>query len=158
MAESVKNRLRLHRGDDRPGTAARGRRRPSGTVAPVGSSRPPEPIENPFDPRWVLAIRVADSLQGVVLPPERRERLLDLGRVMGLTPFDANLIIAIVQDQARRGHAPHQCPQMGEPMLRMVPPPRRTTVRENLRTPMNRALLVAAALATAEAAILVLLY
>jgi tellurite resistance protein len=55
------------------------------------------------DPRWVLAMRVNESMQGAVLPPERRQSLLRLGRVLGLTAFDSNLIIAIVQDRARRG-------------------------------------------------------
>ena len=75
------------------------------------------------DPRWVLAVRVSESLQGATLPPERRRRLIKMGRVFGLTEFDTNLIIAIVQDQARRGHRPEICPRMGEPQLRMVPAP-----------------------------------
>ncbi|MEL7474250.1 MAG: hypothetical protein AAGK04_13110 [Planctomycetota bacterium] len=59
---------------------------------------------NPSDARWVLAIRVAhalDSLQGGALAPERREKLIRLATNMGLRSFDANLIIAIVQDAAR---------------------------------------------------------
>lgn len=75
------------------------------------------------DPRWVLAVRVAEQLDGTVLPPEKRDRLLKMGKMFGLTAFDANLIIAIVQDQARRGYAPAHCPTAGEPQLRMVPPP-----------------------------------
>ena len=58
------------------------------------------------DPRWVLAIRTHELLDGSLLRPEARERLLRLGRTMGLGPFDANLVIAIVQDQARRGLGP----------------------------------------------------
>ena len=88
-------------------------------------------IAGTADPRWVLAVRVAEQMQGSVLPPDRREKLIKLGRSFGLTPFDANLIIAIVQDQARRGYAPAYCPTAGEGQLRMVPLPhrRRSTAR-----------------------------
>lgn len=55
------------------------------------------------DPRWVLAVRTQEQLQGAILSPDRRDKLLRLGRTLGLGPFEANLIIAIVQDQARRG-------------------------------------------------------
>lgn len=41
-------------------------------------------------------------LQGTMLTPERREQLLHSGRELGLRPFEANLLIAVVQDQARR--------------------------------------------------------
>ena len=37
------------------------------------------------------------------MPYERRVRVMQTARRLGLRPFDANLIIAIVQDQARRG-------------------------------------------------------
>ncbi len=77
------------------------------------------------DPRWVLAVRVAEQLQGTVLSPDKRDRLVKIGKMFGLTAFDANLIIAIVQDQARRGYAPAYCPTAGEPQLRMVPPPQK---------------------------------
>ncbi len=96
-------------------------RRPSVSeqaLAPIG-----QPITSPTDPRWVLAIRTAAELNGEVLPADRRQRLLRLGRLLGLTPFDTNLIIAIVQDQARRGFAPEYCPLAGEPQLAMVARP-----------------------------------
>jgi len=76
------------------------------------------------DPRWVLALRVAEQMQGTLLAPDARERLIRLGKTMGLTPFDANLVIAIIQDQARRGFAPERCASAGAAMLRMVPLPR----------------------------------
>lgn len=72
----------------------------------------PEPVTRntsvlaPTDARWVLASRVQESLEGGragVLGPESRSRLIDLGRRLGLRPFDINLIIAIVQDHARCG-------------------------------------------------------
>ncbi len=58
---------------------------------------------DPTDPRWVLALRVAQSLEGAQLRPHKRERLLQLATHLGMRPFDANLIIALVQDRARRG-------------------------------------------------------
>ncbi|MCB9846411.1 MAG: hypothetical protein H6811_10555 [Phycisphaeraceae bacterium] len=60
----------------------------------------------PSDARWVLAARVAQSLDGQragLLPPERRRRLVAQGVSMGLREFDANLVIAVVQDGARTG-------------------------------------------------------
>lgn len=77
------------------------------------------------DPRWVLAVRTGQCLQGSVLAPEQRDRLLILARLMGLTPFDANLIIAIVQDQARRGLAAEYCAAAGRRQLAMIPRPRK---------------------------------
>lgn len=62
-----------------------------------------QPITAASDPRWVLAIRTAELLEGPVLSHEKRQRLLRLGRLMGLSPFSANLVIAIMQDRARRG-------------------------------------------------------
>jgi hypothetical protein len=61
------------------------------------------------DARWVFAARVGESLEGhsaAVLPPEKRERLMRLAEVIGLRAFDANLIIAIVQDSVRCGLEP----------------------------------------------------
>jgi hypothetical protein len=66
---------------------------------------------------------VAESLHGSLLPTDARQRLMRLARTMNLSPFDASLVIAIVQDQARRGHDPAVCPRMAEPQLRMVPGP-----------------------------------
>jgi len=84
------------------------------------------------DPRWVLALRVAQSLEGAILPPEKRERLMRMGKAFGLTAFDTNLVIAIVQDQARRGHEPQLCPKAGAAQLSMVPQPRKTSIRQAL--------------------------
>lgn len=79
-----------------------------------------EPITSPNDPRWVLALRTAQRLQGDILTFERRQQLQRVGQLLGLTPFSISLIIAIVQDQARRGYAPEDCPIAGEQQLRMV--------------------------------------
>ena len=104
-------------------------------------------ITDAADPRWVLAIRTADQLEGSVLSPERRERLLRLGSLLGLSVFDANLVIAIVQNQARRGHRPEECPARGESQLRMVPLPIPPGVWGHLRhNPLRVAAIVAAVL------------
>lgn len=60
------------------------------------------------DARWVFAVRVAHAIEPgpePLLLPERRRRLLAIAKALGLRPFDANLIIAIVQDAARSGDA-----------------------------------------------------
>jgi hypothetical protein len=72
------------------------------------SARPPviPPTIPPGDARWVLALRVAQHLDGgtaAILTFEKRARLLAIARRLGLRPFDAGLVIAIVQDAARTG-------------------------------------------------------
>lgn len=62
-----------------------------------------QPTLRATDPRWVLALRVREGLEGTLLRPAARQRLIRLGGVLGLTAFEANLVIAIVQDNARRG-------------------------------------------------------
>jgi len=102
------------RHDDRPRTAARPRRaEPSQPVAELSAT----------DPRWVLAVRVSQVMQGAIVTAEARDRLVQIGRLMGLSVFDCNLIIAIMQDRARRGQS------LGDAAsdLCMVNPPRRTT-------------------------------
>lgn len=111
---------------------------------------PPPPITDMADPRWVLALRTAGQLEGAVLPPDRRDNLLRLARVMGLTVFDANLIIAIVQDQARRGKRSAECVQAGEPQLRMILRPTMPPWWSSLTTPRTQVTLLAAVLLTAE--------
>lgn len=57
------------------------------------------------DARWVFAVRVRREIQGgvaAIIDPVARKRLLKLSNRLGLRDFDANLIIAIVQDDARR--------------------------------------------------------
>lgn len=59
---------------------------------------------SPDDARWVLARRVAEAIEGeraAIIRPEVRIRLVAIGQRLGLRPFDANLIIAIVQDDVR---------------------------------------------------------
>ncbi len=58
------------------------------------------------DTRWVFAVQVARDIDGgraAVLTPEKRRRLLGIADGLGLRVFDANLVIAIVQDGARSG-------------------------------------------------------
>lgn len=76
---------------------------------------------DPNDPRLILAARTQAELQGAALPADRRRRLLSLAHRLGLRPFDANLVIAIVQDQARGGS---EAGPLAE-RLRIVPSPGR---------------------------------
>ena len=48
-------------------------------------------------------MRAYSQLQGSTLTPERRERVMRSARHMRIRPFEASLIIAIVQDHARSG-------------------------------------------------------
>lgn len=60
------------------------------------------------DARWVFAREVSDSLEGgraAILPPGRRRELVAAGVRRGLRPFEANLVIAMVQDHARESGA-----------------------------------------------------
>ncbi len=81
------------------------------------------------DPRWVLAVRVAEALQGSLLPAEKRDRLIRVGKMLGLTAFDANLIVAMVQDQARRGHRSTDCAHAVREQLTMIPLPERAAMQ-----------------------------
>lgn len=70
---------------------------------PLGAQRPP--LE-PGDARLVFAQAVAACIEGgtaALLRVEKRNALHKHARKLGLRVFDANLIIAIVQDAARRG-------------------------------------------------------
>jgi hypothetical protein len=58
---------------------------------------------DPADPRWMLASATRDALQGSVLTYENRRKVMLLAQRVGIRAFDANLIVAIVQDRARRG-------------------------------------------------------
>lgn len=61
------------------------------------------------DARRIVALRVVESLEGgraAILRPEARRSVVAMATAHGLRPFDANLVIAIVQDGARRGEGP----------------------------------------------------
>lgn len=112
-----------------------------------------EPITDPLDPRWLLAVHVAQKLDGSVLLPEHRESLVREGVESGMSPFEANLVIAIVQDKARRGVPPVWCPMAGEEQLRMITPPSPAKNDRAARW-MLRASWIALAIFAAEAALL----
>ena len=60
------------------------------------------------DARWLLAQSVWANLDPGcrgALAPEKRQRLITHGVRLGLRPFDSNMVIAIVQDRARRGES-----------------------------------------------------
>lgn len=82
------------------------------------------------DARRLLAQRVAEQLEGgraAVLRPDRRRRLLDLATTLDLRPFEANLVIAIVQDAARHGQTPTT--PTTRTLLDMVPEPAARQIR-----------------------------
>jgi hypothetical protein len=62
------------------------------------------------DPCWQLASEVSIALDGDVLAPNARRHLIDRAGRLGVRAFDANLLIALVQDRARRGEEIHDCP------------------------------------------------
>jgi hypothetical protein len=62
-------------------------------------------IEKIASPHLVLAGRIVASLEGAVLPPERRQDLLRFSKSIGVREFDASLVIAVIQDRARRGES-----------------------------------------------------
>ena len=89
-----------------------------------------------------MAIRVCEEMEGAVMPPAKREKLIRLGKLLGLTPFDANLIIAIMQDRARRGHQSTECLAAGQEQLAMI-----TLPEDRKSTRARRLLATAGALA-----------
>lgn len=59
---------------------------------------------SPHDARSILASLTARSIEGgraAIIRPDVRRLLVARAASMGLRPFDANLVIAIVQDDAR---------------------------------------------------------
>lgn len=118
------------------------RKRVAAVSRPIG----PFPTLAATDPRWVLALRAADELQGgraALLTPERRRALLVLAGRMGLRPFDASLVIAIVQDAARAGQDP--LGSLSESRLALVPSAHAHPART---VPAVGLLLISAALGT----------
>jgi hypothetical protein len=79
---------------------------------------------DPGDPRWLLASRTAMALEGTALPADSRDRILRLAHDLRLRPFEANMIIAIVQDEARLENSGGQIRAMSDRLkarLRIVP-------------------------------------
>ncbi|MBT8487047.1 MAG: hypothetical protein KJO43_15830 [Phycisphaerae bacterium] len=125
MSTASSPNLRLVADDDPASVAAW--RAEEGAVARETRAAAANRSLAPTDARWVLAARTASLLQGPVLTPDRRRTVLRTADRLGIRLFDANLIIAIVQDQARRGE------ELGNavPTLAMVPAPKRRSRRLN---------------------------
>lgn len=150
LHDSTSGTLRLVGSAERSGSASRShagsRRR-----AQVATENLAAAALDTEDARLIFALRVAERLEGgraAILAPESRRRLQSVAARMGLEPFDASLVIAIVQDAARRGEA------TGDPMttgrLRLVRPAERGA--ESLLLPAASALLLALLLLTLLAA------
>jgi len=75
-------------------------------------------------------MQTQSRLQGTTLTPERRELLLKAGQKLGLRLFEANLVIAIVQDRARAG-APLEA---SKPVLRLVRGPDESPMNSKCRS------------------------
>lgn len=76
-------------------------------VAQVAKENLAASVLSPFDARLIFAQQVATNLEGgraALLRPERRRALMTQAQRLGLRPFDANLVIAIVQDAAINTH------------------------------------------------------
>jgi len=60
----------------------------------------------PLDAQSIFSRRIAEQLDGgrcALLAPERRRRLVAVGRRLGMSAFESNLVIAGAQEAARRG-------------------------------------------------------
>jgi len=105
------------------------------------------------DARWVFACRVATSLEGgraAILRSEVRDRLVGQANHLGLRQFDANLIIAIVQDSARCGHEP-----LGLPTAERLPLIRRAHEPSSPSLPIPTRIAIAAVIGLALGAMMV---
>ncbi|MBL8964686.1 MAG: hypothetical protein KF787_02305 [Phycisphaeraceae bacterium] len=116
--------LRLVNAGDGPQTSLLRSGNTPGTRRVVRANREASRLEDD-DVRWVFAQQVREALEGgraAILTPDRRRDLVAAGVRQGLRPFDANLVIAIVQDQARE---PDEAVNAAiPPGLRMVRAPR----------------------------------
>ncbi|MBA4119209.1 MAG: hypothetical protein C0513_00670 [Isosphaera sp.] len=98
------------------------------------------------DARWILAARAGEQLQGgsvAALPAESRRGLMHAAHALGMRPFEAGLVIAVVQDAARRG----ETLESARPLLGFVPARGRRAGREG--SPSLRVLVWALALGAA---------
>ncbi len=109
----------------------------------------------PGDARWVFAVRVAAALESNpkgtplgLLSPEKREGLLATAAKLGLRPFDANLVVAILQDSARRGLHPLGPDAASRLELIPRPEPRRPSTLNTALAASSSVLLAAAMLLT----------
>lgn len=111
----------------------------------------PTPIAGATDPRWVLAVSTAQLMEGDVLPPHKREVLMGQGKSMGLSPFDCSLILATIQDRARRGIPLDECPAASETQLALIPLPTLRPLKSALGEHPKRTLLIAGGLLALQA-------
>jgi len=96
----VQHTLRLTTARDCEGTDdLRPLRFPRDLVAPCKRDQSAPILASP---QWAVAVRAWTLLQGTMLTPQRRRDVLDLAKLLRVRPFEANLIIALVQDHARR--------------------------------------------------------
>lgn len=129
--DGLPGRIAPHRAEGSVGRGYTGR--DGARVAAENRLASAQPFD-PLDPRWVLAVRTANAIEGgraAVLPPESRARLLSLATRLGLRPFDANLVIAIVQDGARSGEGPLE--DQAQRRLALIRRPRRAAGRGTIR-------------------------
>ena len=87
------------------------------------------PALHPASPHLAFATSIARVLEGAILAPERREALIQEARSLGLREFDANLVIAVVQDRARRGESTDDITGPISVLAR----PERSSLRSNAR-------------------------
>lgn len=81
----------------------------------------------PEDARRILLRRAAREIEGgraAIIRPEVRRRLLQTAERLGVRPFDANLVIAVVQDRARRGEDPAGAEAHATAVTTTLPHPR----------------------------------
>lgn len=103
------------------------------------------------DARWAFAVRVAASIEGGragILRPAVRQKLVQQATQLGLRPFDANLVIAIVQDSSRTFGSPLS--DHAADRLRLVRDPREASLQSQRWSPLAVSLavsLIAVALA-----------
>ncbi|HAI13205.1 MAG TPA: hypothetical protein DCM28_15965 [Phycisphaerales bacterium] len=91
-----------------------------------------KPIKDPHDGRWVLAVRTAESIRHGQLEPEKHQRLVKLGKLLGLSPLDSQRIINIIVEHAQRGIDPAQLTRQTFAELEQTsPPPMRPAGRVN---------------------------
>lgn len=124
----------------------------AGSVPGSAAAAALPPALQPDDPRWALAVRAASLLEGgraAILTADRRRALMSLAAAMGLRPFDAALVIAIVQDAARTGRHPFASTDVAA-RLALLPPARADDVRP-ARFMFAAALLAGALVAAAVA-------
>lgn len=113
------------------------------------------------DARWILARRAAEAIEGgraAILRPEVRASLVATGERLGLRTFDANLILAIVQDDARAGWSHANGPSCALPAavvsrIGLVRPPSQEPTSERQQIAMRLLLAFAAGAAITVAVI-----